>query len=167
MHLHSPHIARNGSGYEGVWPHWSQNDNTWVHYAVWPSLCFVPCTTTSRETASLAVNLLYFLWCSLIRDHPALNWLYTKDLCVCFFFLVYHVPVLQSTTSAPVILSAYPSLRLCLHLSIHLSVHLSSGHRLYCFCLQASLLPPCWYQCPSQAHVHRNTSKIVYSNPVL
>lgn len=54
--------------------------------------------------------------------------------------VVYHVRMLQSTTSAPLILSACPSLCISLHLSVLLSVHLPSGHRLYC--LQTSPPPP-------------------------
>ena len=57
-----------------------------------------------------------------------------------YVFVVYHVLVLQSTTSAPLILSAYVSLCFCLHLSVYLSVHLSSGHRLYC--LTSNIIPP-------------------------
>lgn len=111
------------------------------------------------------------------RTHPVIWSVSHSTKCV---LVVYHVPVLQSTTSAPLILSAYP-LGLCLHLSVPLSVHLSSGHRLHCLYLQTPEPPLWWYHCPSHTytlmhlcmgmHTHKNshthTPEILLRNLVM
>ncbi len=89
-------------------------------------LCAVRCALYHvpllHRKLSLAINLLYYLWCSLTSTSSC-NSLYKACMCV---FVVYHVPVLQSTTSAPLILSAYPSLW---PVSIYLSTYLSISHQ--------------------------------------
>lgn len=70
-----------------------------------------------------------------------------QGLCVCV--VVYHVPVLQSSNSASLILSAYLG---SLSVSIYLFAYLSICHQVFVstvYTFKHMRFPPCRYQCPS------------------